>query len=406
MNDLHLGRLICATSQREPSLVKADSGEGSRRSIAIVSPISLYPINHGAARRVWEIAAQLKKRDHRVSILSLGENIGSSNNVCLVSDGILYEELSLLKGSTEPNLLLSDIIQFEYPFFPHMMFVMRVLGKKVILDEHGVEVLYWEDLKKLRSTEDRPRNLRSILASLLQWSPITFFLEFLSIKFANRVIVASQVDCDHLCRIYGATREKLVIIPNIVTSQLSESSGTQEPHSTRTVVFVGSFDHPANLEAADYILNELVPRVSSVANAEFVIAGRHPPISLVNKCANLGVTILGNVGSTQTLVSKSTVAICPIWRGSGTRTKLLEYFALGKAVVSTTKGAEGIAVTNGVNVILKDTADEFAQAIRELLTNDDERRRIGQNALNLVSRKYSWNALRSSLDELYGKERS
>ena len=90
------------------------------------------------------------------------------------------------------------------------------------------------------------------------------------------------------------------------------------------------------------------------------------------------------------MVAQSWLSIAPIWQGGGTRLKILESMALRTPVVSTSKGAEGLAVTAGTDILLADTADAFATAVIDLLHNQTHRQHLAQAAYELVANHYDW----------------
>ena len=91
----------------------------------------------------------------------------------------------------------------------------------------------------------------------------------------------------------------------------------------------------------------------------------------------------------------------PLRIGGGTRLKILDAMAMGKAIVSTSIGCEGLAVKNGIHLIIEDDPRRFAEAIVELLVNDQKRLALGKNARQLVEEKYDWGIIARGLDGIY-----
>ncbi len=163
--------------------------------------------------------------------------------------------------------------------------------------------------------------------------------------------------------------------------------------------FLGSLDYRPNQEAALWIADELRPRMR--AEIELHVAGARAPEWLRVRLASSGVVFAGEVADAAAFVREMRVMIAPILSGGGMRIKILEAMAAGKAVVTTTIGAEGIDVTDGVNAIVADDADAFAAAIESLLRDPERARAMGEAGRELVATRYSADALTRGLLAFY-----
>jgi glycosyltransferase involved in cell wall biosynthesis len=109
----------------------------------------------------------------------------------------------------------------------------------------------------------------------------------------------------------------------------------------------------------------------------------------------------GFVDDVRPFIARSAIYVVPLRIGGGTRLKILDAMAMGKAIVSTAIGCEGIEVTNGENILLADTPEEFLEKIQILLENENIRIALGQNARNMVKKKYHWDIISQTLDKSY-----
>jgi glycosyltransferase involved in cell wall biosynthesis len=180
-----------------------------------------------------------------------------------------------------------------------------------------------------------------------------------------------------------------------------------DPPVPGEVDYVGSFDWQPNVDAAFWFVEKVWPIVvARLPNAHLSLVGKNPPPYL-EKLAGPSITLTGRVDSIQDYVSKAECCVVPLWIGSGMRYKILEAFALGKAVVSTTLGAEGIEITDGRDILLRNDPESFASAVIEILENPELRDRLGSNARKLVEERYSWpdvaRRFASSIESLPGK---
>ena len=172
------------------------------------------------------------------------------------------------------------------------------------------------------------------------------------------------------------------------------------PSDPNQLVFTGAMDYFANEDAVRFFVRKIFPIVQKAnPRATFSIVGRNPSKRLFSLASShLGVEVSGTVPDVRGHIASSGVYVVPLRIGGGTRLKILEAMAMGKAVVSTTVGAEGLEVHHGRDVILADTPREFARAILGLQTDADRRKAIGENARQKVEARYGWDAIVDRLE--------
>lgn len=113
------------------------------------------------------------------------------------------------------------------------------------------------------------------------------------------------------------------------------------------------------------------------------------------------VLIMGYVDDIKREILNSDLCIAPLEHGSGTRLKILEYFAMGKPVISTSKGAEGIEYTPRKDIIIEDDIHKYPQIIETLIDDEKEKGRLGRNAKTLIKDKYDWKIYEKPLFKVY-----
>ncbi|XVJ69099.1 MAG: glycosyltransferase [Rhizobacter sp.] len=156
-----------------------------------------------------------------------------------------------------------------------------------------------------------------------------------------------------------------------------------------TVGFIGSFSYPPNHEAMVHFLTHIVPRVNAQSpSVEFVIAGRAPPDSL-KELAPANVRFVGFVESLPEFYASCSVIVAPLLSGGGVKIKVAEALCFGKAVVTTSVGAEGMPIENGIHAMVENDPQRFAQAISELLANSALREKYEQAAGALADQTFS-----------------
>ena len=165
-----------------------------------------------------------------------------------------------------------------------------------------------------------------------------------------------------------------------------------ETESTSSLVFTGSMDWMPNEDAMIYFVEEILPLIKQqISDATLTIVGRKPSRRLEKLCLDRPeVRLTGRVEDVRPFVARSAVFVVPLRIAGGTRLKIFEAMSMGKAVVSTSIGAEGLPVKNGEHLLLADDPVRFANVTVELLRNPEERSRIGTAARQLVEQDYSW----------------
>jgi glycosyltransferase involved in cell wall biosynthesis len=163
-----------------------------------------------------------------------------------------------------------------------------------------------------------------------------------------------------------------------------------------TLVFTATMSWAANVEGIHFLLDEVWPAlVAARPNIQAVIIGRNPPASLSDKikARGLNVTLTGFVDDIRPYVAGSHVYVIPLFVGSGTRIKAFEAMAMGRPVVSTSLGIEGLDVTDGEHFLCADDARSFTEAILALLRDHERRESIAIAARQLMQQRFSWSSV-------------
>jgi glycosyltransferase involved in cell wall biosynthesis len=171
---------------------------------------------------------------------------------------------------------------------------------------------------------------------------------------------------------------------------------------SRRVVFVGSMDYHANVDAVTHFAREVWPRLRErLPGLVFSIVGRAPAPEVRALAAQPGVEVTGTVADVRPYYRDALAAVIPLRVGGGSRLKILEAMAAGVPVVSTRLGAEGIDARDGVDIILAESADEFCDAVARLAEGDGARRELVAAGRALVRARYDWSSVGASLIKIY-----
>ncbi|HXM69182.1 MAG TPA: glycosyltransferase [Candidatus Acidoferrum sp.] len=208
------------------------------------------------------------------------------------------------------------------------------------------------------------------------------------LRRADHVLAVSENDRNAFSSFLDPSR-LTVIQTGVDVDYFKPAQDTEEPNS---LVFTGSMDWLPNEDGIIYFIKEILPLIrQQVPDVSLRIVGRKPSAdlqSLASRQENVEVT--GWVEDVRPFLARGAVCVVPLRIGSGTRLKIFEAMSMGKAVVSTTIGAEGLPVQPGDNIILADEPHIFAQSVASLLHDQARRVEIGRAARKLVTENYSW----------------
>jgi glycosyltransferase involved in cell wall biosynthesis len=211
-------------------------------------------------------------------------------------------------------------------------------------------------------------------------------------------VMMSNVDEEELKQI--APEIETVVVPNGVdVNYFSPDAESQEP----ALVYAGGMNMFANRDAVMHFVDQIWPLVSAErSDARFDIIGQDPPPELIARTRkDRGLRIHGYVSDVRPLIRQASVYVVPIRVGGGTRLKVLDALALGKAIISTPVGCEGIEVTHDRDILIEDDPRQFAQQVLELLDDPERRKRLGANARKLAEARYAWAPIAGRLEQAY-----
>lgn len=217
-------------------------------------------------------------------------------------------------------------------------------------------------------------------------------------EVADLVIVSSEDDRLAIRRL--APGAAVAVIPNGVAPTTDSGIGTYEQ---RAIVFVGNLAYPPNQDAVRWFVQEVFPKVRErVPTARFLIVGKNPAAAVLALRSLPGVEVTGAVPDVGPYIERAAVVVNPVRFGTGTRIKLLEALARGKAVVSTPSGAAGLELRPGQDLLLADDAEEFADKVVFLLQNRDAALGLGREGRRAVD-KFRWDLVARQYEEILTK---
>ena len=250
-----------------------------------------------------------------------------------------------------------------------------------ILFTHNVEATIWRRHYEVASN----RFWKAV--SWLEWRRMEA-AERRYLRLADHVLTVSDSDRDAFAPFVEAG--KLTTIPTGVDVDYFQPMPEAEEPSL--LVFTGSMDWLPNEDAILYFVDAILPLIKQQHAEVFLeVVGRSPSRKLQALAdREKSMRLTGWVGDIRPIVARGAVCVVPLRVGGGTRLKIFEAMAMGKAVISTSVGAEGLPVQTGENILLADTPADFAHSVISLLRDRNQRQRLGIAARALVQENYSW----------------
>ncbi len=192
-----------------------------------------------------------------------------------------------------------------------------------------------------------------------------------------------------------------VAVPNTY-GRPERSLGRQEPGTPPTILFQGSLHYGPNIDAVDWLIDDVAPHLfEQLPGAQIRLVGTTSP-GVLERDRPPAVSVVGRVPDIEPELARADIAVVPLRIGSGTRLKILESFAHRIPVVSTTVGADGLDVEDGVHLLLADRPEEFARACRRLIEDRALARRLVDAAEHLYLERYEWSAAQSTIQQVVG----
>jgi glycosyltransferase involved in cell wall biosynthesis len=382
--------------------------------ILVVAPQTPWPPNTGGRIRLLAVLRFLSRRRHEVTLTAFAfnrreyETAGALGTWCrpqIVPYGdaagngapprgpspvpwsvAAYASPSMERAIDDVVRTGVDVVLLDSIF---MTSYLERLPPPMVLQEQNIES------QVLRQYAEVPA--ASILGrSRAFWTASSMLLE----AYENRVwprfavrSVVSELDREEMNR--RCARGATIVVENGVDVGRYPPVGAR---GAKRILFLASFDYPPNVDAALQAARHVMPLVRArIPDAELCIAGRHPPPA-VRALAGSGVAVHADPPDVAALAARASVSLVPLRMGGGTRIKILEAFAWGVPVVSTALGCAGLRVVDGEHLLVRDRAEDQAEAVTQLLRTPALWERLRRAARRLVVESYDWETVLEPLD--------
>jgi glycosyltransferase involved in cell wall biosynthesis len=220
----------------------------------------------------------------------------------------------------------------------------------------------------------------------------------------SRTLVVSESERCAFCNLLDPDCSAVVVIPNgVALDYFSFAAETPEP---ATILLTGKMSYHANITAAFYLLDEIMPRVwQEHPNVRVCIAGQNPPPSLQDR-AGERIEVTGYVADLRPYFARATVVAAPLVYGAGIQNKVLEAMACGKAVVATPQALGALEAVPEQCILMGKDAEHFGRQLVRVLTDTALRQGLGKNARAYVETNHAWATSTRALAQVYMQARS
>jgi len=288
-----------------------------------------------------------------------------------------------------------DLVNLEFPYLGHYDLRQAPPGQTrpaLVVDSH--EIAY--DLA--RQFAGAGGNLGRRLYAEANWRKLRRE-ELGTYREADGVYLCSTADELRLHK--EAPGVRTAVVPNAADVDYFQPRTTDPAPDGRTLVYFGLLSTVPNIDGVVHFVQQIWPRIAEAhPDARLKIVGGRPPPSL-QALAGDRIELTGFVSDLRPHLAAAAAVVVPLRLGGGTRLKIVEAMAMGKAIVSTALGAEGIEATPGRDILVEDQPLAFADAVNRLLADSDLAARIGRSARQLAVERYSWGEAARTLEGFY-----
>ncbi len=288
-----------------------------------------------------------------------------------------------------------DVVNLEFPYLAHLDLRQAPPGAAppvVVVDTH--EIAY--DLAR-QIARGGGTALRRLYGGV-NWRKLRRE-ERAAFRDADGLCACSVGDREHILR--DAPGARVRVIPNAADVERFQPRPSDPPADGRTVLFFGLLSTVPNVDGIRWFVREIWPRIAAARpGARCQVIGARPPPEVL-ALAGPGVEITGFVEDLRPHLAAAATVVVPLRVGGGTRLKIVEGMAMGKAVVSTSLGAAGIEAEPGRDLLIADEPAAFADAVLRLLGDPAAGARIGVAARKLAVERYAWSAAGRALEGLF-----
>lgn len=385
----------------------------------------LHPVDKGGKIRTYQMLKEMR-REHHITYLTLDDGTASGdareraqeychelvtvphvvrekfsagfytelaqNMLSRLPYAIKKYESEEMRREIEKQTREGDFDVVVCDFLTPSVNLPRTIPGATVLFQHNVEAMIWKRHYEVQRNPVKKAYLYG------QWRKMRAFERDICGRF-DRTVAVSREDRETMTSEYHLKR--VADVPTGVDTDYfrPRSAESREPH---TLVFTGSMDWLPNEDAIRYFTAEIMPLVKQrVPDVKLIVVGRNPYPSLVELSkSDSSIVVTGRVEDVRPFMERAAAYIVPIRIGGGTRLKIYEAMAMEKPIISTTIGAEGLPVESGVELLLADTPESFADGCVRALTDETLAETLARRAAARVRASFGWDKVAAEFAEI------
>jgi polysaccharide biosynthesis protein PslH len=314
----------------------------------------------------------------------------------------MTEEASAYVSSLLKNKSF-DVVHIEgYYLFQHVPIKPKV---PLLLVEHNIEHLLALQRFKVAVTRQEKSYFWSEYTKTLKWERLTWRRATVCVALTNEdKITMERLEPNIDVRMIPNGSDHHEKMDDATTPLLSYNSSEYSVinDSCPSILFVGNFAYEPNIDAALYFSSDIFPLiVRDVPNVKLYLVGNAPPPEICSLTSNKQIEVTGRVASLIPFYNRADVVVCPLRIGGGVKVKVLEALGFGKAIVSTSIGAQGLDLSTHRALAVADEVTDFAENVVRLLIHRDERRIQEREAVTYARTLPSWDQVSEGFAQLY-----
>jgi polysaccharide biosynthesis protein PslH len=301
-----------------------------------------------------------------------------------------------------------DVVIFEEIWLYSYLQQVKQRDCTVILDAHNVEASLFQQIYAAKQSQSLPSKVDTgVRLALIESIERNF------VRQVDQVWVCSEQDAN----LFAETTPKsapMHVIPNGVDVRYysdvriqgaefvrSHALADQLGPNPHTLIFTASFSYMPNAVAAQFLIEKIYPQLQQAyPECRLLLVGTNPT-EFMQKAAHRdpNIIVTGKVPDIRPYLAAASVVIVPLLQGGGTRLKILEAFAAGRSVVSTTKGAEGLNVQHGAQLLIGNSVEELVARVCQVWENPALNQKLVQTAWEFVQQNYAWGAIAQKVEQ-------
>ncbi len=379
-----------------------------RRRVLIAAPYLPFPLSHGGAVRMFNLMREAAKTFDQILLVFVDELAAPAAELLAICNEIVVvrrEGSHLLPSSARPDVVeehdrpefraaLSATLRKWRPEIVQLEFTQMALyagacrPAKTILVEHDITLdLYGQLLRDKEDFDTRLQHGKWVVFEERAWGEV------------DAVVTMSEKDRRTVNR-----PNAHAILNGVDLARFTPSE--EEPIANR-ILFIGSFAHLPNVMALDFFLREVWPLIGEKAVLHIIAGQRHE--YFLERCADritlpldqANIEVAGFVSDVRGDYNRAAIIIAPLVASAGTNIKIIEAMAMGKAIVTTPAGINGLELVDGRDVVIANTGAAMAAAIARLIDTPKERKALGRAARRTAGEQYGWDRIGQTQAELY-----